>query len=277
MSKPDPAALLALLEVMNRLRDPQGGCPWDREQTFATIAPYTIEEAYEVADAIDRGEPEKLRDELGDLLFQVVFHARMAQEKGWFDFMDVAAAISDKLTRRHPHVFGETQVASTAEQSKLWEDQKERERAEAARKQGVDESVLADVPRTLPAIARASKLGKRASRVGFDWPDAAGVRAKVSEELAELDEALRARATSDVRQSEPAAPDPVVEEFGDLLFSLVNWARHLQIDPEQALKAANTKFEQRFRHMEGLARARGRDLKQLSPGEWDALWTESKV
>jgi MazG family protein len=270
------SSLRELLSVMARLRDPEKGCAWDVEQTFATIAPYTIEEAYEVADAIEGGDPEKLRDELGDLLFQVVFHARMAEEKGWFDFEGVAEAIATKLIRRHPHVFGDKTGKSASEVLRQWEDLKERERAEAQRRAATDASadgglatsqVLADVPRALPALTRAAKLSKRAARVGFDWPDAAGVRAKVDEELREVDEAV---------QEGPAQAAQVVEEIGDALFAMVNWARHLNVDPEGALRAANVKFEKRFTGMERLAQARGLELKKLSAAEWDALWTESK-
>ena len=259
-------AIAQLLEVMARLRDPDGGCPWDLEQTFATIAPYTIEEAYEVADAIEGGDPAHLRDELGDLLFQVVFHARMAEERGWFSFDSVAAAIHDKLVRRHPHVFAGTQFATDSERSANWEDQKARERNEAAKRRGGEEaSVLGDVPKALPALTRAAKIGKRASRVGFDWPDATGIREKVNEELAELDVAV---ASSDT--------NAMTDELGDVLFTLVNLGRKLDLDAEEALRAANAKFERRFRHMESLARARGLSLEGLSPAAWDALWRESK-
>jgi nucleoside triphosphate diphosphatase len=254
-------SLTALLAVMARLRDAEHGCPWDREQTFETIAPYTLEEAYEVADAIDRGDRDALRSELGDLLFQVVFHARMAEERGWFDFAGVAQAIHDKLVRRHPHVFGDVRIGSPAELTKLWEDAKARERADAAGARGTDSSVLSDVPHALPALARAAKLGKRAGTVGFDWPDAAAVRQKVGEELEEL---------------EAADPDAVAEELGDVLFSVANLSRHLQVDPEAALRAANRKFEQRFRRMESLAAERGLAIPSLSAAEWDELWTEAK-
>jgi MazG family protein len=268
------ATLAKLLAVMERLRDPQNGCPWDREQTFATIAPYTIEEAYEVADAIERNDATDLRDELGDLLFQVVFHARMAQELGWFDFDAVAASIHDKLIRRHPHVFADTVFDNRAEQTSNWEEHKARERAAAAARRGEDvDSALGDVPRALPALLRAAKLGKRASRVGFDWPDATGVREKLNEELAELDAEIAQAAPHDTR----GEPDPkIAEELGDALFTLVNLGRHLHVDAEEALRAANRKFEARFRHMESLARARGLDLATLSPTQWDALWIESK-
>jgi MazG family protein len=255
---------------MARLRDPNGGCPWDLEQSFATIAPYTIEEAYEVADAIEAGEPSQLRDELGDLLFQVVFHARMAQEKGWFDFDSVATAIHDKLVRRHPHVFADTAFATDAERLANWEEQKARERDEAARRKGAGAaSVLGDIPKALPALSRAAKLGRRASRVGFDWPDVAGIREKLNEEIAELDAATAHAAGG-------PATEAVAEELGDALFTLVNLGRKLDVDAEEALRAANAKFERRFRHMEALASTRGLKLEALSPAQWDALWVESK-
>jgi nucleoside triphosphate diphosphatase len=256
-------ALRALLALMARLRDPQNGCPWDREQSFATIAPYTIEEAYEVADAIARDDPAQLRDELGDLLFQVVFHARLAEERGWFDFAAVAQAIRAKLVRRHPHLF----AGATIEPAQLvreWEAQKARER-DAQTGPGGDGGALAGVPAALPALMRAAKLGRRAGRVGFDWPDAAGVRAKITEELAEADAALA------------AGDGAAAEELGDLLFAIVNWARHLEIDAETALRAANDKFERRFRCMERLARARGLSLERLSAEEWDGLWQAAKL
>lgn len=273
-------ALAALLALVARLRDPERGCPWDREQTFATIAPYTIEEAYEVADAIERADPDHLRDELGDLLFQVVFHARMAEERGWFDFAAVAHAIHAKLVRRHPHVFAGTSPTAD-ELVRVWEEQKAQERAESA---GVGPhehaGVLAGVPRALPALSRAAKLGRRAARVGFDWGSAREVRDKVQEELGELDRALTA-AAADRAAGAPGgaagAADSVLDELGDLLFSVVNWSRHLQIDPEAALRAANTKFERRFAGMEALARTRGLELGKLSPAEWDALWREAKL
>jgi ATP diphosphatase len=267
-------ALSALLALMARLRDPQRGCPWDREQTFSSIAPYTIEEAYEVADAIERGEHQQLRDELGDLLFQVVFHARMAEERGWFDFAVVATAIHDKLVRRHPHVFAGASP-TPEELVRVWEEQKAQERAEsAASGPAAEGAVLAGVPRALPALVRAAKLGRRAARVGFDWPDAQPVRAKVLEELHEMDAALAAASGAGEAGSDAGG---VAEELGDLLFSIVNWSRHLKLDAEGALRAANAKFERRFARMESLARARGLDLKGLSAAEWDALWREAKL
>jgi nucleoside triphosphate diphosphatase len=266
MSEPE-SAITALIALMARLRDPQNGCPWDQKQTFATVAPFTIEEAYEVADAIESGDPTKLRDELGDLLFQVVFHARMAEERGWFDFAQVASAIHEKLVRRHPHVFGGQSLSGEAELSSAWEEQKARERAAGGRAAG-SVSALADVPRGLPALVRAAKLGKRAGRVGFDWESAAQVREKVLEELREVDAASAGGATNS-----PA----VVEEIGDLLFAVTNWSRHLKIDAEEALRAASSKFERRFRDMESLARERGLSLETLSPQQWENLWQESKA
>jgi ATP diphosphatase len=261
------SAITALIALMARLRDPKSGCPWDQKQTFATVAPFTIEEAYEVADAIESGDPTKLRDELGDLLFQVVFHARMAEERGWFDFAQVAGAIHEKLVRRHPHVFGGRSLSGEAELSSAWEEQKARERAAGGGAAG-SVSALADVPRGLPALVRAAKLGKRAGRVGFDWENTAQVRDKVLEELGEIDGALAGGATNS-----PA----VVEEIGDLLFAVTNWSRHLKIDAEEALRAANSKFERRFRDMESLARERGLSLETLSPQQWENLWQESKA
>jgi len=272
-------AITALIDLMARLRDPENGCPWDRKQTFATIAPYTIEEAYEVADAIEKGEPEKIRDELGDLLFQVVFHARMAEERGWFDFAQVADSIHDKLVRRHPHVFAGKAVDNESELSRVWEEQKARERGNV--------SALADVPRGLPALVRAAKLGRRAGRVGFDWPGAWGVREKVLEELREVDAAQAggggvaagaggAAGSGTAGGVGAAAPPEVVEEIGDLLFAVANWSRHLRVDAEEALRAANSKFERRFREMETLARERGLALEELSAETWEQLWQQAK-
>jgi len=290
-------ALAELLELMARLRDPERGCPWDRAQTFATIAPYTIEEAYEVADAIEHGDREHLRDELGDLLFQVVFHARLAQERGWFDFAAVARSIHDKLVRRHPHLFAGATLAAT-DLVHVWEQQKAEERAAAAaRAQAAgDSAVLAGVPRALPALTRAAKLGRRAARVGFDWAEAREVRAKVLEEIHEVDAALATQAaTSNAADTVPHAGDAaahagdavppgdavphtaLADELGDLLFAVVNWTRHLHVDAEHALQAANNKFERRFARMEALARERDLDLQRLSPAAWDALWNEAKL
>jgi len=249
------------LAIMARLRDPEHGCPWDREQTFGTIAPYTIEEAYEVADAIDRDNLADLKDELGDLLLQVVFHAQMASEVGAFGFADVVKAIADKMVRRHPHVFAGLHLETTEAQRAAWEDLKAGERR--ARD---DASVLGGVGLALPALTRAEKLGKRAARVGFDWPDAAGVTCKVREELAELDEAL---VSGNLAGTE--------EELGDLLFAVANLARHVRVDPEAALRAANRKFERRFRALEERCAAEGRDLAALTAAEWDAAWEAAKA
>jgi ATP diphosphatase len=271
-------ATAALLQLMARLRDPDKGCPWDREQTFATIAPFTIEEAYEVADAIDREDPQQLRDELGDLLFQIVFHSRMAQERGWFDFSNVATSIHDKLVRRHPHVFAGAPVEGLESQNRNWEELKARERAEvAARHESPDTSALADVPKALPALARAAKLGRRAARVGFDWEEPGQVRDKVLEELGEVDQVL-AEAGKDGTDQDPTddTQQRLTEELGDLLFAIANWTLHLKVDPEEALRAANAKFERRFRRMEALAAARGAKLESLSAAEWDALWRKAK-
>ena len=254
-----------LLAVMARLRDPDAGCAWDLEQDFASIAPYTLEEAYEVVDAIERGDLEELRGELGDLLLQVVFHARMAEEAGAFGFDDVARSIVDKMVRRHPHVFGDAREDDPAALRRAWEAQKARERAAHAARGGepFPPSALNGVARALPALVRAAKVQGRAARVGFDWPDAAPVYAKVAEELDEV----RAAAT----------PAEIEDELGDLLFSAVNLARHLGADPETALRRASAKFERRFREVERLAARRGQSLEALDPAGLDALWDEAKA
>ncbi len=251
-----------LLGVMAKLRDPEGGCPWDVEQTFATIAPYTIEEAYEVADAIERGDMNDLKSELGDLLFQSVFHARMAQEAGLFDFDDVAAAIADKLERRHPHVFGdETAQADDKAQKARWEDIKAAERK--ARAQG---GVLDDVPVGLPALTRAAKLTKRAGRVGFDWPSTDEVFDKLAEEIEELRVEIAA-----------GDKDKAREELGDLLFVVANLARKLDVEPEDALRGANAKFVRRFGFIEAELARDGRTPDQSTLEEMDRLWDAAKA
>ena len=260
MNQSDKTNIEKLLEVMKALRDPDTGCPWDVEQDFSTIAPYTIEEAYEVADAIARDDHDGLRDELGDLLLQVVFHARMAEEGGLFDFDDVAGGIADKMVRRHPHVFGSEAERAAGPVDGSWERIKAEERADSE-----EDSVLAGVARALPALKRAQKLGKRAATVGFDWPELAGVRDKIHEELAELEDAVAGRDAGDIG-----------EEFGDLLFSVVNLARHLGVDPESALSAANRKFESRFREMERAIAADGRAPKKLSLAELEQEWRAAK-
>jgi MazG family protein len=255
--------LARLLEIMARLRDPQGGCPWDREQNFSTIAPYTIEEAYEVADAIARRDPDALKDELGDLLFQVVFHARMAEEAGMFAFDDVALAIADKMERRHPHVFGAAEVASVAAQNEAGEAHKAAERRDRALAKGAPGSVLDGVAHALPALLRADKIQKRAARIGFDWPDARPVFDKLKEEVAELETEFQ----------KPAERRALEDEMGDILFAAANLARKLDIDPEAALRHATAKFERRFRRLETLAaeHAVGSDLDSL-----EALWQQVK-
>ena len=253
-----------LLEIMRRLRDPVEGCPWDREQTFRSIAPYTLEEAYEVADAIERDDLDGLRDELGDLLFQVVFHARMAEEAGYFDFDDVARGLAAKMRRRHPHVFGDARVADADSQTRAWEEHKARERAARG---GEGSGLLDDVPVGLPSLARAQKLGKRAARVGFDWPDAEGVLAKLDEEAQELREAMAARHD---------APERAEEELGDLLFTVANLARHLGVDAEAALRRAGLKFARRFAHIEARLAARGLGPAEVGPEELERLWAEAK-
>jgi MazG family protein len=252
-----------LLEIMETLRHPQDGCPWDLQQDFASIAPYTIEEAYEVADAIARGDLAGLKDELGDLLFQVVFHARLGEERAAFDFEAVAAAIVDKMRRRHPHVFGNAQQRRTVMDDAAWESIKAGERAVGAGSTTV--SALDGVAQALPALKRAQKLGKRAARIGFDWPDSRGVRAKIDEEMAELQQA----------ESDGSAAR-IAEEFGDLLFALVNLARHLGVDAEQALRNANRKFESRFRHMEQLVAAAGAQLSELDLEALEQHWQRAK-
>jgi len=256
-------ALARLLTIMAELRDPEHGCPWDCEQDFATIAPYTIEEAYEVADAIARGDMAALKDELGDLLFQVVFHARMAEEAGLFAFDDVAAAITDKMVRRHPHVFDDAKIASAEAQARAWEEHKARERAAQAAEMGTVESVLDGVALALPALLRAAKIQGRAARIGFDWPSVRPVIAKLAEEIAELEAEL----------DNGTDPEKIEDEMGDVLFAAANLARKLDIDSEAALRRATAKFERRFRRVETLATERGvsADLDAL-----DALWNEVK-
>jgi ATP diphosphatase len=243
-----------LLDIVAALRDPQSGCPWDLAQDFATIAPYTIEEAYEVADAIERRAYGELPDELGDLLFQVVLHAQMASDQGLFSFPEVVESICDKMIRRHPHVFGEAPRGSVVAN---WEAIK---RAE----QPADESVLAGVTLGLPALSRAFKLGKRAAAVGFDWPAVEPVRAKIDEELAELDAAV------------DQGRERIEAEIGDLLFAVVNYCRHRQIDPEQALRRCNDRFVRRFQHVEGQVRDRGGDWTAFDAGALESFWDSAK-
>lgn len=257
----DQNPVARLVEIMARLRDPNGGCPWDLEQTFATIAPYTVEEAYEVADAIERGDLSDLKEELGDLLLQVVFHARMAQEQGAFDINDVATAISDKMIRRHPHVFGDHAYENLSAQVEGWEALKAQER-QAKAKHGV----LDDVPTGLPALTRAVKLTKRAARVGFDWPTAAEVLEKLREETEEIAVEIEAGDMAKAR-----------EELGDILFVCANLARKLDVDPEDALRATNAKFTRRFAFVEASLAERGKTPDQSDLAEMDALWNDAKA
>ena len=255
------AELRRLLDIMKALRDPANGCPWDRVQTFDTIAPYTIEEAYEVADAIATRDFAALPDELGDLLFQVVYHAQMAEEEGQFGFAEVAAAIADKMVRRHPHVFGEAAARDAAAQTHAWEEQKHAERAARAQT-----GTLAGVPIHLPALTRAEKLAKRAARVGFDWPDAAAVLDKLDEEIAEV----RAELSG-------ADPTRLADEVGDLLFVVVNLARKLNLDPEACLRGANDKFSRRFSGVEARLATEGRTPAEATLAEMEAAWRAVKA
>jgi ATP diphosphatase len=262
----NPRDIKTLLAIMRALRNPDGGCPWDLGQTFDTIAPYTIEEAYEVADAIARHDLDELRDELGDLLLQVVYHSRMAEEAGSFDFADVVEAITRKMIRRHPHVFGSEVERSMPPAKGFWEAEKAKERAGAA---SAPRGVLDGVPVALPALTRAVKLQAKAARVGFDWPSSDEVLAKIAEECQELRDAAR-DGSHDARRH-------AIEEYGDLLFAMANLARHLEIDPEAALRSANAKFERRFRHIEAELEARGRTPAESDLAEMDALWDEAKA
>jgi ATP diphosphatase len=249
-----------LLDIMDRLRDPGAGCPWDREQTFATIVPHTLEEAYEVADTIESGRFDALPAELGDLLFQIVFYARLGKERGWFSFDSVVEAICDKLIARHPHVFAGGAVVDAGDQTQQWEAMKARERSAADAGAGALDGIAGN----LPALTRAAKLQKRAARVGFDWPAVGPVFDKVAEELGEVRETVmqdRARQQA---------------EIGDLLFACINLARHLDVDPEQALRGANRRFEQRFRHIEVSLAKRGKAIGEATLADMDALWEEAK-
>jgi len=258
--------IIDLLDVMARLRDPAKGCPWDIEQTFATIAPYTIEEAYEVADAIARGDMAALKDELGDLLLQSVYHARMAEEAGHFRFEDVVRAICEKMIRRHPHVFGDEVIATSGQQNSRWEEHKAAERAVKKGLSPAVPSALDDIPANLPALKAAEKLQKRAGRVGFDWPEARQVLDKIEEEIGEIKEAMAAN----------AGADKLADEIGDLLFACVNLARKTNIDPGMALRGTNLKFERRFRRIETLLAAAGKTPAQATLEEMEALWARAK-
>lgn len=252
-----------LIEIMNRLRDPERGCPWDREQDFSSILVFTLEEVYELADAIDRGDFAALRDELGDLLFHLVFYARMAEEQGRFDFADVVAGIVDKLEHRHPHVFGDEPSLPARDQNRLWEQRKVEERRRAGSAEG---GFLAGVPEALPALARALKLQRRAAAAGFDWRALPPVLAKLDEEIAELRQVL----------ADGADATRLEEELGDLLFSTVNVARHAGVDPETALRRANRKFSVRFGQVEAELAARGKVPEQATLEEMDSIWQSLK-
>ncbi|MBA2127770.1 nucleoside triphosphate pyrophosphohydrolase [Hyphomicrobium methylovorum] len=284
-----------LIEIMAALRTPGTGCPWDLDQTFATIAPYTIEEAYEVADAIERDDRDDLKDELGDLLLQVVYHARLAEEEGAFQFGDVVEAITRKMIRRHPHVF-ENAARDQASIKRTWSAIKAEERAERAAARGHDPAkeratgLLGDIPVTLPAFARAIKLQDKAAKTGFDWPSIGPVFDKLKEEIAELEEEMvlsapsgrhpvgeSVGAASGGRLAERESPDAIKEEFGDMLFVMANIARHLEIDPEAALRSANQKFVRRFAHIEARLAESGRTPEQSTLAEMDAFWDEAKA
>jgi len=251
-----------LIEIVEDLRHPETGCPWDKEQTFETIAPYTIEEAYEVFDAIKNKDPDSLKDELGDLLFQIVFYAQMSKEKGGYDFEDIAQEIANKMVQRHPHVFENTRSLTLEDQTMAWENQKAFERSDNLDQNGA----LDGVALALPALIRAQKLQKRAARVGFDWQDIEPVMKKIREELDEVTDALNSQANI----------DHIAEEIGDLLFSCVNLARHTKIDAEQALMAANDKFQQRFQFIELLLNDRGKNVEECSLEELEKFWNEAK-
>ncbi len=264
-----------LIEIMAALRTPVTGCPWDLEQSFATIAPYTIEEAYEVADAIARGDLADLRDELGDLLLQVVFHARLAEEQGAFDFGGVVDAVTTKMIRRHPHVFADVQGRTTEAVQGMWEEIKAEEKAEKAG-EAKPASALDGVPIALPALTRALKLQQKAGRVGFDWNDPRAVLAKIREEADEIEAELDAADGAPAAQAS-AQRSKTTAEIGDLMFAVVNLARHLDADPEAILRATNLKFERRFGSIERALAARGKSPKEASLAEMDGLWDEAKA
>lgn len=255
-----------LLDIMARLRNPDGGCPWDLQQDFSTIAPHTIEEAYEVADAITEGNMDELKDELGDLMFQVIFYAQMAKEKGDFDFNSVIDAISEKMIRRHPHVFGSEEIGSADAQILAWEETKALERAKKSEIHGEKPSALDGVANSLPALTRAVKLQNRAARVGFDWPDINPVFDKIDEEMAELKEEIATNGSK----------ERIAEEYGDLLFVLANLGRHLDLEPETVLRQANRKFTHRFQSVETLLELKGKKPTDSSLEEMDGLWNEVK-
>ena len=267
MTSSDMQPIERLLDIMAHLRDPQTGCPWDIEQTFDTIAPYTIEEAYEVAEAIADKDMGELKSELGDLMFQVVFYTQMSKEEGGFDFNDVVSAVSDKMIARHPHVFGDGNIADAEAQTVAWEETKAKERQEKAERKGQAESALDGVARTLPAFTRAVKLQNRAARVGFDWPDTVPVFDKIEEELGELKHEIQSGGSS----------AKIAEEYGDFLFVVANLGRHLELDPETILEKANRKFTRRFQQVERKITESGKSINESSLEEMDNLWNEVKL
>jgi len=262
----DKNSIDRLLGIMAQLRNPEGGCPWDLEQTFETIVPHTIEEAYEVAEAIENGDLNALQDELGDLLFQVVFYAQMADEEGLYDFSDIVEGVCEKMESRHSHVFGDLSIKDAEAQTVAWEDHKARERASKNGTSDIPESVLDGVAVPLPALTRAVKLQKRAARVGFDWTEAKDVLDKIAEEAAELSHEIDVKADK----------TRVIDELGDLLFAVTNLARKLEVDPEQALRGGNAKFERRFKRIEQFLRDQGRTPEDASLAEMEALWVQAK-
>jgi MazG family protein len=255
-----------LLQIMSSLRDPNGGCPWDREQDFESIAGYTLQEVYEVIDAIERDDMGDLCDELGDLLFHIVFYAQMASEEGYFDFTLVLNQLNQKLERRHPHVFGDASIKSTRDQSELWENLKREERLENVSEHNRSQSILDGIGSSLPAIMRAEKLQRRAAGVGFDWPDSVPVFTKIIEELDELRRAVK----------DDESRENITEELGDLLFTCVNLARHINVDAEMALRKSNRKFEARFHYIEQQIAARGKRIEDINLEELDSLWEQAK-
>ena len=261
-------SLQQLLDIMRALREPDSGCPWDRQQDFHSLIPYTIEEAYEVADAIERNDFDDIKSELGDLLFQIVFYSQLANEQNAFDFNDVTQVICEKLIRRHPHVFADATVTSAEEQTKEWEKLKHQERKEKAEENLSFLSHLDDVSRTLPSLMRAEKLQKRAAREGFDWPDVQGVVAKIYEELKEVQQELDAEVQEQVK---------LEDEIGDLFFSCINLSRYVGIDAEQSLRKANLKFERRFRELEKIAFNKGQQISKMTVDEMEELWREVKT
>jgi len=259
-----------LLDIMARLRDPKSGCPWDLEQSFATIAPHTLEETYELVEAIEKNDPASIKDELGDVLFQIIFYAQMGREAGWFDFDAIAAHVADKMTERHPHVFGERKAETANDVRAIWEQNKESKRKTSAKAEGREAGVLDNISPALPAATRAVKLQKRAARVGFDWDNARDVFAKIREEIGELEHEVAGM------ENERMDKDSLEDELGDVLFAVTNLARKLHIDPEAALRRTNRKFERRFRGIESALAKQGRKISDASLDEMERLWNEMK-